>query len=262
MDLTARQIKLLQIIIETYAISALPVSSEDIKQKNMTDLSSATIRNEMLALEKVGFLEKTHTSSGRIPAIAGYKFYQQNILQPKINTDIKHKLEKIFANRELSIDTVIDQSVQIINESFKLPLLISKEENESLKRFDLIRLNEHHALIIVVSSSGKINKNIIEINSDIQFDDIAICIRVFNDRLIDTPIMQVTEKLNSIKQIIKMAVQQYEFCIRQVVERIFDLKIISTNTKVTGTKYLTSQPEFQDLKKLNEVLTFLEDTNV
>jgi heat-inducible transcriptional repressor len=262
MELTIRQTKLLRIIIETYAATAIPISSQDVIEKYMPDLSSATIRTEMVALEKKGYLEKTHTSSGRVPSIAGYKFYQQNILEPKINVDIKQKLERVFANRELSIDSIIDQSVEIINQSFKLPMLVSKEDNENLKRFDLIRLEDNNALILIVTSSGHINKNIIEIENETQFNDIAICIRIFNDRLIDTPISQVNQKLLAIKEVIRMVVQEYEFCIRKIVERIFDMKVISKNTKVTGTRYLTTQPEFQDIKKLNEVLDFLEDTNV
>jgi heat-inducible transcriptional repressor len=263
MELTDRQLSILKAIIEEYAYTATPVSSKEIiNKKYLQGVSSATIRNEMAFLETHGLLEKTHTSSGRIPSIDGYKFYQQFILTPKINGDLKTKLEQIFQNRDLSIDTIIDQSVQIINESFQLPLLVSKTEDENLKRFDLIQLAPNSALVIIVTSSGTVHKNQITIDNEKQFDDLAICIRVFNDRLVDTPISKINDKLDAIKDIIKVVVHEYEFCIRQVIERIFDMKVINKKIKVEGVKYLPTQPEFQNLERLKQILSFLEDTNV
>jgi heat-inducible transcriptional repressor len=262
MELTKRQVTVLQVIVDEYAKTAQPISSSEIIHKHMQDVSSATVRNEMAVLEKHGLLEKTHTSSGRIPSIEGFRYYEKNIISAKVNSDLKNKLSKIFANRDLSIDTVIDQSVEIINETFKLPLVITSESDELLKRFDLIRIDKKNALVIIVTSTGNIVKSTIELKTDKQFDDVAICIRVFNDRLFDTPVSEVTSKLDSIKEIIRHMVHEYEFCMRQIIEKIFDFKKINTKTNISGTKYLTTQPEFQDIKRLNQVLSLLEDTNI
>jgi heat-inducible transcriptional repressor len=263
MELSKRHSKLLKIIIEDYAYTASPIASNDVIKKYMKNVSSATVRNDMAVLEKHGFLEKTHTSSGRIPSIEGYKYYEKNILHPTISDDVKNKLRKIFNNRELSIDTIIDQSVEILKETFKLPLMVTSNHNaEKLKRFDLIQIDKGQALIIIVTSGGEVIKNTINFNTDKQFDDIAICIRVFNDRLVDTPLTQLEEKIISLKEIIRKVVHEYEFCIRQIIEKIFNFKKISTKTNIVGTKYLTLQHEFHDINRLNQVLMFLEDTNV
>lgn len=262
MKLTNRQIQLLQLIIETYTTTATPIASNDIKNKFFHDLSSATIRNEMVVLEKNKLIEKGYDTAGRIPTTAGYRYYNDNILQPRLTNDIKTRLQKIFANRDLSIDSIISQSVDYINETFKLPTLVTSDASDLLKRFDLVKINEHEALIIVVTSSGTIIKNQIHIENSKQFDDVSICMRVFNDRLVDTPINQVHTKLASIKEIIKSIVKEYEFCIMKIIEKIFDFKQIGKKTDVKGTKFLLAQPEFHDINKLNQVLTFLEDTNV
>jgi heat-inducible transcriptional repressor len=237
MNLSKRQDEILKIIVEEYAYTTEPISSKEIIQKYMPDLSSATIRNEMALLEKYKLLEKTHTSSGRIPSIQGYKYYESNILKPKLSANIKHKLEKIFSQRDISIDSVIDQSVSIINESLKLPSVVTTEQsNELLKRFDLIQIDQHTALILLVTSSGTINKNTIHLNDNKQLDDISICVRIFNDRLVDTAIKEVPHKMESIKEIIRSAVHEYEFCIRQIIEKIFDFNKMPAKTKVHGTK--------------------------
>jgi heat-inducible transcriptional repressor len=261
--LTLRQKQLFKIIVNIYISSTLPVSSGEIINSHMKNVSSATVRNDMAVLEKLGLLEKTHTSSGRIPSNEGFKYYEKYILEPSIDSDIKKKIQKIFNNRDLSIDTVIDQSVEILNESFSLPMIVSKNEaSETLKRFDFIQITDKEALIIIVTNNGNVIKNTINFINIRQFEDIAICIRVFNDRLIDCPINELNERIFSIKETIRSVVHEYEYCIRQVLEKIFDFKAIGYKQQLHGTKYLTSHPEFRDIKKLNQVLSFLEDTNV
>ena len=78
-----RKKRILQAIVEEYINTAEPVSSGSIVKKYGLDFSSATIRNEMADLEKVGYIEKTHTSSGRVPSEKGYRYYVDNIMKPK-----------------------------------------------------------------------------------------------------------------------------------------------------------------------------------
>jgi heat-inducible transcriptional repressor len=237
MKLTQRQIKLLEVIINAYIASAQPISSKEIINNHMPDISSATIRNEMAQLEKLNLIEKPHTSAGRVPSINGYKYYEENILQPKLSNDIQTRLKKIFAKRDLTIDSVIDQSISIINESLRLPSVItSSQSNELLKRFDFIQIDDKTALVLLVTSSGTVNKTTLLLNDSKQLDDITICIRIFNDRLINTRISDISTKLDAIKKVIRTRVHEYEFCIQQVIDKIFNINKSVVNQNVSGTK--------------------------
>ena len=79
--LKKRQNQILKLIVESYVKQAKPVSSNQILQD--LKCSSATVRSEMAFLEEEGLLEKTHTSSGRIPSEEGYRYYVDNLLEPK-----------------------------------------------------------------------------------------------------------------------------------------------------------------------------------
>ena len=79
--LDERKKKILQAVIDEYIQSAEPVSSGSIAGKYSLNYSSATIRNEMADLEKAGYLEKTHTSSGRIPSEKGYRYYVDELMK-------------------------------------------------------------------------------------------------------------------------------------------------------------------------------------
>jgi heat-inducible transcriptional repressor len=237
MKLTPRQIKLLGIIVDEYAYSAQPISSKEIISHHMPNVSSATIRNEMMKLEKLHLLEKTHTSSGRIPSLEGYKYYEEHILKPKVSANVLNRLKKIFSQRDLSIDSVIDQSVSIINESLQLPsVIVDSQTDELLKRFDLIQIDNKTALVLLVTSGGSVNKTTLRLDGSKQLDDISTCIRIFNDRLINTKIKDIPHKLDAIKEIIRSKVHEYEYCIQQVIEKIFSFNKSAINQNVSGTR--------------------------
>lgn len=262
MDITSRQKELLKYIIDEYIETAQPVGSKIIIEKYMKNISGATVRNEMALLETCGYLEKNHTSSGRVPSTKAYKLYNKEFSISLIDENIKYKLRKIFEDRKKSIDLIIDESCKVISESMQLPLVtIEKNDDVALKRVDLIRISEKSALMIVILSNGELTKNIIEINDQSVLSDLSICIRIFNDRLIDCKITELHDRLEVIKKLIREKVQSYEFIMQEVVERIFNIqnKII---TNVVGSSSLINFPEFNNHEKLKEVLTMLENTSV
>lgn len=82
-DLTARQIQILKSLIEEYINTAEPVGSETLEKKHNLSASPATIRNEMVRLEELGYLKKPHTSAGRIPTSTAMKFYVKQLMKEK-----------------------------------------------------------------------------------------------------------------------------------------------------------------------------------
>ena len=88
MELSERKQKILKAIVDLYVHTAEPVGSKTIAQLPDMDFSSATIRNEMAELTNLGYLEQPHTSAGRIPSAAGYRFYIDRLMQDyRLSTD-------------------------------------------------------------------------------------------------------------------------------------------------------------------------------
>ena len=80
MELSDRKKKILQIVVDDYIDTAVPVSSKSITEKYMSNVSSATIRSELSALEELGFLSQPHTSAGRVPSAEAYKLYVNELM--------------------------------------------------------------------------------------------------------------------------------------------------------------------------------------
>src|SRR5437762_10533569 len=100
LDFTERRKSILKLIIQEYIDTAMPVASEAFVKKYNLAVSSATVRNEMAALEDLGLLTHLHTSAGRIPTDAGYRYFVENLmdrvpLSPQEQYSIKHQFYQV-----------------------------------------------------------------------------------------------------------------------------------------------------------------------
>ena len=109
-----RKKKVLQAIVEEYINTAEPVSSNALTNNEELQYSSATIRNEMADLEKAGYLEKTHTSSGRIPSEKGYRYYVDELLK---DDNISMEEIKYISDK---LETKVNEIV-----SFTIPVFVN-----------------------------------------------------------------------------------------------------------------------------------------
>ena len=114
--LTPRRIEIFKAIVDEFIKTAEPVGSKALQIKYLLPYSSATIRNDMQILEEMGYLEKTHTSSGRIPSTKGYRFYCENLLDDaKIDKRMEVAIKAAFKMTNMNIEEAVRQSCQILS---------------------------------------------------------------------------------------------------------------------------------------------------
>jgi heat-inducible transcriptional repressor len=115
--LTARQTQILKVIIDEYIDSATAVGSENLEKKYNLGISSATVRNEMVLLTKMGYLRQAHTSAGRLPTSKGMKFYINQLMEEKqmsLTDEVKTKEDVWDSRRDL--DKLMDEATQALAE--------------------------------------------------------------------------------------------------------------------------------------------------
>src|SRR5574344_254209 len=161
--LSERQQEILKEIIEEYIKTARAVGSKSICKK--FKCSSATIRNDMADLEELGYLEKTHISSGRIPSSLGYRYYVDHLMEPKkISGEDMLKLQTIFSNNNLALSDVISKSLEIVSDitNYTSVVLGSASKDNNLKKVEVVPINSNKIIAIVVTDKGHVeNKQII-----------------------------------------------------------------------------------------------------
>lgn len=162
--LTKRQEEILKLIVLEYIKLAKPVGSKLLSVK--MKCSSATIRNEMMELEEMGLLEKTHTSSGRIPSEQGYRYYVDNLMQLKeLNGEEVFKLQTVFNNTQLELSDVLSKSLELVSDmtSYTSIMLDTKSHDNKLKEISIVPVDKELVVVIVVTDQGYVEHKNIEL---------------------------------------------------------------------------------------------------
>ena len=261
--LNERQELVLKLIVEEYVRTAEPVGSRSLS-KHM-DVSPATIRNEMSDLEELGFLEKTHTSSGRIPSEKGYRYYIETILKNLENEgDSFSEFDSLFENRDIEREDVIKEAINLLSQATNCTAIAlgPNAYNSRVKKVQLIPLKETSALILVITNLGYVESKQITISEDMEIAELVKVIDLLNEILVDTPISQVSEKLHyEIQhQHIKELLKYRETIVDSFIEAFS--KFAQARYYLTGQSNMLYQPEFNDIAKLREFLNTIENNEI
>lgn len=258
-----RQKELLKAIVEDYVKTARPVGSKTLCKK--FKCSSATIRNDMAYLEDLGYLEKTHISSGRIPSESGYRYYVDNLMEPKkISGEDMLKLQTIFNNKELELNDAISKSLEIISDMTNYTsVILGKESSDNkLQKVEVIPITSTQLVAIVITNTGHVeNKNVI-LEENIPGVEISKTTELLNKMLVGTPIDEVPGKLEfEIKPIIRNYVQNYEV----VYNAFYNALSNFTNerdVKFTGKTNILKQPEFNTVDDVKNIISKFESKDM
>ena len=260
--LSERQNKILRLIVERYIKEPIPVGSKVISKE--LNCSSATVRNEMGELESLGLLEKTHTSSGRVPSEAGYRYYVDNLMEPKkMNADDMMKLQIVFHNQQLALSDVITKSLQVISDmmNYTTVVLGSKSHENLLKQVEVVPIDRENLTVIIVTDKGNVEHKNIRLQ-DVSLDEVKKTVGLINNLILGTPIDEVAKKLEfEIKPIIGNYVKQHE----QLYNAFYHVFNDFTNQEVNimGRHKMLEQPEFStNIEKIKNVFNKLEDKEI
>ena len=255
-----RQIELLKLIVEEYIKTARPIGSKAICEK--LNCSSATIRNEMSFLEELGLLEKTHTSSGRIPNEKGYRYYVDNIMKPKeLTGEDVLKLQTVFHNKSLVLNDAVLKSMEIISDLTNYTSIVlgtSSKENR-ISKVEVVPIDEFNMVTIIITDKGHVEHKNIQIEEKISMKEIKQTVDLINKFIVGTPIDEVSSKLEfEVKPKIADTIKQQK-AIYDALYNVFNDISNEANIKVNKPSNILSEPEFNDADKIRNLLNKFED---
>lgn len=166
MELSERKLRILQAIVDDYIATAMPVGSRTIMKKYVSELSAATIRNEMSDLEEMGFLDSPHTSAGRIPSVKAYRLYVDRMMQVgEISADESDFISSYFDQRIGEVEQVIQGAAKAVSSitGYASMIMAPQYESERLQRIQLVPLTPGMALVVLVTDSMVLKDAIIKV---------------------------------------------------------------------------------------------------
>ena len=197
--LTERRQSILKLVIQEFVATATPVASETLVRKYRLNVSPATVRNELAALEELGYLTHMHTSAGRLPTDTGYRFFVENLME---RTPLALPEQRMIRHQFYQVRGELDQWVQLAgavlartaqNASVVTPPRTA--ERLRFRHLELIAIHESMALAVLVFHNGIVKQQTFMLDSARSPDDLRRCAARLSDHLADLALTGVEELL-------------------------------------------------------------------
>lgn len=262
MDLSERKKKILSAVIETNIKSSQTeaVSSKQLQEEYLPKVSSATIRNELNALEEMGYLTHLHTSSGRVPTKEGYEKYISELMQErKLTQKEKEIIKSNFSKRLVSLKDIIEKTAKTISSATNYTTIVySSPENDAvIKDIKLYPVTSTTQLVVVVTNERVINElSSLGTNNE---EDLIAASQILKDVFAGKPLSMIKDD-HFRENIITSELQKYKL----VFDRVIDIISSSDNNylgdmSIVGKEKLIEYPEFDSVQKVKKAVSVLDD---
>ncbi|AUD63119.1 heat-inducible transcription repressor HrcA [Tenericutes bacterium MO-XQ] len=259
--LTSRQKLILKAIIELYVKDAQPVGSKALTQLPYLNFSSATLRYDMAQLEELGYLEKTHTSSGRIPSELGYRYYVEHLVTR--DQDVLESfplIDEIFLKNKMAREKTIEEAINLLSELTNYAALAVGPSGQSakIKKIDFIPLSEDEAVILIVTDQGHVQHQSITIPEDGDIEGVRKVIKTLDDLLKNRNIIEASEILKN--AFAKSQIESFMAYQEQIIDSFIDAfsKFAEENFYLSGVTNIFEQPEFHSAAHIKNFVDMLD----
>ncbi|MBQ8746524.1 MAG: heat-inducible transcription repressor HrcA [Clostridia bacterium] len=258
--LSERKKLILKAVIESHIEMGEPVGSKYLTQYKQIAYSSATIRNEMAELEEMGYLVQPHTSAGRIPSEAGYRFYVDSLIERyDMTTREVAELKSALRSRQAELDGILDEAMRLASSmtNYTALALRSRHHTSVVNRFEVIRVTDRKLVLVMVMSSGAVkSKNIL---SELPLSDAAATLlsQTLNEYLTSVTADEITLPL---LMEMERRMGAYAYLVSPVSKGVYETltSFSGGELKFDGINRLLSYPEYYDFDRLKQMLQMFE----
>ncbi len=257
-ELTPRRRWVLKHIVEEYVTSATPVSSETVARRAPVRVSTATVRNDMAALEELGLVHQPHTAAGRVPSDAGYRLYVKELMRPadlepaELRT-IYHQFHQV----EFAIDEWLALARAVLAQAVHSAAVVTPPlaPRARVRRIELVPLHDGLVLLVLLLHSGHIRQQVVPLVEPASREDLIQLSNRLTDLLAGHTATEVrTAPAATVNegQVLQAVAQALEHAEQQVGEGLL----------YAGIRFIVAQPEFAQSAKLQPVVEALEQGHV
>lgn len=262
MMLIDRQVLILQSIVENFITTNQPVGSKQIAQN--IDFSSATIRNDMSKLEKEGLIKKTHISSGRVPSEKGYRYYVDYIKKDyELSNSENEKLKQLSGDDIVSENNYLEKNAIVLSDltDCTAVILAPTKTDRRINKIEVILLSSRSILVILVTNIGEVFQQNYKLDADFTAEDIGEINKLLQSYFYDVDMATAHVMIHGeLEKYLKNKVNNYDMIV-VALNRLLQNKI--KKTVALGGKYnLLKQPDIDNVEKLKEVVSLLEDDKI
>ena len=258
MELSERKKQILKAIIGDYILTAEPVGSKALAARPELKFSSATIRNEMSELEEMGYLEKPHTSAGRIPSPLGYRLYVDELMD---SYDISDRdippIEAMLKGKAKELDRLIQEAGRLVSSLTNYAsVAVTPDMNRCvIKQFEIITVDTTTFVIVVVTDTGQVKNKLVHTAAPVTKDESELLTYILNQTLTGLPLSQITaERFDVVRRAAGLSALLAPLAeyIAELIEELGSQKVF-----LDGANKLLRFPEYRDPDKAQALLDYI-----
>lgn len=261
MELSARKKQILKRVVEDYIASAEPVGSKAIAQEMDGKVSSATVRNELAELAELGYLEQPHTSAGRIPSPKGYRLYVNELMEQRsLSRQETERINETLHERMSGTTDVISRAGQMVSSIVDYPAYAVAEGKNgvTVRRFELIPVDETSYITVVMTDDSRVKSQLLRSPLAVERARLADLASLLNAHFtkcgreeMSAKLMELSDQIAPELFLVLSGAVEYAGGILEEAAR----KDVFT----TGASQILKIPEYRDLDKAHELMTFFVD---
>lgn len=261
MELSDRKKRILRTVVDRFIQTAEPVGSKAVAESCGFQVSSATIRNEMAALEQMGLLEQPHTSAGRIPTPLGYRVYVNELMeQQRLSLEETEMINRVLRSKVQQLDRIISEAGKLTSQLTNYPAyaLTAKVKECTVERFAIVTIDAHTFILVAMLSDDSVKNKLVRLHYEIRADQLTRLGSVLNARFTGIGERDITPEL------IVSAERSIDDSLGLVAIAVgFTIEILTASRAhdsfLTGTSHLLDLPEFKDTDKAQKIIRYLSD---
>jgi heat-inducible transcriptional repressor len=170
-----RRLAVLRAIVEDYVATEEPVGSKALVERHGLNVSPATIRNDMAALEDEGYLAQPHTSAGRVPTDKGYRLFVDRLTTVKPLSSAERRAIATFLDGAVDLDDVVHRSVRVLSQLTRQVAVVQYPtlSRSTVRHIEIVALSPTRLLVVLILSTGRVEQRLVELTEELADDDLA-----------------------------------------------------------------------------------------
>src|SRR5689334_13097673 len=170
-----RKLAVLRAIVEDYVSTNEPVGSKALAERHNLKVSSATVRNDMAALEEEGYIAQPHTSAGRVPTDKGYRLFVDRLSEVKPLSPAERKAITTFLDGAVDIDDMLRRSVRLLAQLTRQVAVVQYPTltGTSLRHLEVVPLSPARLMLVVITDSGRVDQRTVDLGDVITEENVS-----------------------------------------------------------------------------------------
>ena len=258
----ARKAKVLSAVVDDYISSAEPVGSRTLARRYAFGLSPATLRNELADLEDLGYLDKPHTSAGRIPSDKGYRYYVDQLLVPRpLSREDVLQIRRAYEVRVQEVQWFLHQTARLVSAATHYPTLVMAPplSEVRLARLSFVPVGARSAVMVVETDDALLEHRIVQVPDGVDPQALVDIAAQISRELQGAPLSDIgTTRL---AQLERRLGRHAEF-LEELLALFEPREATGEQITVEGVPKLLEYPEFQDVERVRQVWGLLSQDRV